>query len=538
VILDKIQFIWPEISLFAATCAVMVLGLSPSLRVRKLCSPLCGVALVAAGVLALTGPAQAPGAFPFLMPYAKAVVAGVGLLLLLVLAGTVDRDEEALIASGRIGFNPLRTNRAEFHAFFLFSLTGVMLCASADDLIWLFLALELTSLPTYIMVTVSTRGRSHEAGVKYFFLGALSAATFLYGFAMVYGGTGTTSLIEIRTHFLQHGINGVAMLGLLLSVLGVAFKIAAVPMHFYTPDVYEGAASPVAAFLAFAPKTAGFLAIILLASTAGWRFGPVADAGGVIHDGAGAGVALPEALRLMLWVMAALTMTVGNVLALLQSSVKRILAYSSIAHSGYMLVGVVAGPVGPKIVDNGLAAVLFYLLVYGVMNVGAFAVLACLERRGPGMEQVEIETVDDLRGLCRTHPALGWTMVLCALSLLGFPPLLGFLGKFPLFSSAIAAGEIPLVLVLGVNSAVAAFYYLRLVAAPLLEDPAPDIRPASPTPFVSRPLAALVSAGGVVILVAFAGSLMRFSADAARTARQDHAVVAPTETHAPHAHKP
>ena len=509
-ILDKVQYIWPEIALFIGTCVVMVLGLSPSLAIRRLCSPVCGIALAAGGVLAVLGPDTAPGLLPRLMPYAKVVVAGVGLLLLLLLAGTVDRDEEAAIAAGRARFNPLRTNRAEFHAFFLFSLTGVMLCASATDLIWLFLALELTSLPTYIMVTVSTRGKSHESGVKYFFLGALGAATFLYGFAMLYGGTGTTDLLALQHHIAAHGLNSITMLGLLLSVLGIGFKVAAAPMHFYTPDVYEGAAAPVSAFLAFAPKTAGFLAIMLIAALPGWEYGLVEGADGVIRDGFAAGASLPEALRLTLWVMAALTMTVGNVLALWQNSVKRILAYSSIAHSGYMLVGIVAGPVGDRFIDNGLAAVLFYLLAYGVMNAGTFAVLACLEREGGA----EIETVDDLRGLCRTHPALGWTMVLCSLSLLGFPPLLGFMGKLPLFTAGIAAGEIPLVIVLGVNSAIAAFYYLRLVAAPLLEDPSPASRPVNPTPFPSRPMAALISAGAVVILVGFTSFLMRESARA------------------------
>ncbi|MFM9997073.1 MAG: NADH-quinone oxidoreductase subunit N [Phycisphaerales bacterium] len=506
--IDKVHLLLPELALFAATCIVMVVGLSPSLAIRRLCAPIAGLGLIAAGILgAVTTPPTDTSVLPGLVPFAKVLVAVVGLLLLLLAAGTVDRTEERLIALGRQKFNPLRTNRAEFYAFFLFSLTGVMLCASADDLIWLFLALELTSLPTYIMVTISSgssvtgRGaRSHEAGVKYFFLGALGAATFLYGFALLYGGTGTTDLAEIRAALAGGEINGIAMTGLLIALAGVAFKIAAVPMHFYTPDVYEGASSSVAAFLAFVPKTAGFIAIILLVSLVG---------------APGDGPWLPEPVRLALWVMAALTMTVGNVLAILQTSVKRMLAYSSIAHSGYMLVGVVAGP-GDGITENGLAAVLFYLLCYGVMNMGAFAVLACLERpRGQG-EPAEIESVADLRGLCRTHPALGWTMVLCALSLLGFPPLLGFLGKFVLFSAAITRGEIVLVVVLGLNSAIAAFYYLRLVAAPLLESPDAARSTPVPTPFFSRPLAAMVSAGGVVILAIFADGLMDASGNAGR----------------------
>ncbi len=510
---DKVGDLWPEIALFISTCLVMVVGLSPNYKTRARCSLISALGLGLAGGLAIYATPVGHGLLPNLMPYAKAVVAGVGLLLLLLAEGTVDRQEEHLIATGRSVFNPLRTNRAEFYAFFLFSLTGVMLCASADDLIWLFLALELTSLPTYIMVTISQTGknaaRSQEAGVKYFFLGALGAATFLYGFALLYGGTGTTNLHQMQHFFSEQGFHGIAQAGLLIALIGVGFKIAAVPMHLYTPDVYEGAAAPVAAFLAFTPKTAGFLAIILLCSTVGWGYSD------------NPGHYLPDPVRLMLWVMAALTMTVGNVLAILQNSVKRILAYSSIAHSGYMLVGVIAGPGdGRSISGNGLGAVLFYLLCYGVMNMGCFAVLACLERRsaagGHDHQPHEIETVDDLRGLCKTHPALGWTMVLCSLSLMGFPPLLGFLGKLPLFTSIISAGDITLVIVLGLNSAIAAYYYLRLAWASYLQEPAPGVPAAHATPYFSRPLVATVCAIGVVLLVLAGDSLFRTSNDAAR----------------------
>jgi NADH-quinone oxidoreductase subunit N len=513
---DKIQEIWPELAMFAGTCIVMVMGLSPRLSIRRMCAPVAAAALALAGVLAAMTTPEGRGLLPGLMPFAKVVVSVVGLALLLLLDGTVDRTEERLIASGQ-PFNPLRTNRAEFYAFFLFSLTGVMLCASASDLIWLFLALELTSLPTYIMVTISRTGkagaRAQEAGVKYFFLGAMGAATFLFGFALLYGATGTTNLSAMKAFFSHEGgITDIALAGMLMSLLGIAFKIAAVPMHLYTPDVYEGAAAPVSAFLAFTPKTAGFISMILLCSTFGWTH---------IHGGGpGSGHSLPDLVRLLLWVMAALTMTVGNVLAILQSNVKRMLAYSSIAHSGYMLVGLIAGPgSGRSITDNGLAAVLFYLLAYGVMNMGAFAVLACLERQpGPDGEYREIETVDDLRGLCKTQPVLGWTMVICALSLLGFPPLLGFFAKVPLFTSAIAAGEVTLVIVLGINAAIAAYYYLRLVAMPLLEEPDPTLQAASRTPFVSRPFAAIVSAASVIVLVVFAGSLMQQAAKAGKPA--------------------
>jgi NADH-quinone oxidoreductase subunit N len=510
--IEKIHALWPEIALFITTCIVMVVGLSPNRAVRRLCAPISGAGLIAAGVLAALTTASTHSPLPHLALFGKVLVAGVGLLLLLLVVGTVDREYEESVAPASYGrravWDAIRSTRAEFYSFFLFSLTGLMLCAGADDLIWLFLALELTSLPTYVMVSISTsRNRSMEAGVKYFFLGAFGAAVFLYGFTLLYGGTGFTRLDAIHTELArqaaEHGhINAIALTGLILSILGVCFKIAAVPMHFYTPDVYQGASATVAAFLAFVPKTAGFFAIMLLSASVGWGEG-----------------GLPDALRLTLWVIAALTMTVGNVLAILQSSVRRILAYSSIAHSGYMLVGVIAGP-GPdstRFSSNGLAAVLFYLLCYGVMNLGAFAVLACMERRAPDGTTEDIDSIEELRGLCQTRPVLGWTMVLSSMGLLGLPPLLGFLGKVPLFTAGIAAGEIPLVIILGVNSAIAAYYYLRLAAYPLLEKPDGAAATAQPTPFPTRRLAGLLSAAGVIVLAVFGGTLGEQASLAART---------------------
>ncbi|MEQ8317177.1 MAG: NADH-quinone oxidoreductase subunit N [Phycisphaerales bacterium] len=499
---EKIALIWPEITLFITTCVVMILGLSPNKQWRSLCLPASMAGLAVAGVLAAIGMSNSPQGdtmLPNMPGFVKVVVAVVGLMLILLQSGLIDRREEALVSAGRT-FSPLRTNRAEYFSLVLFSLTGLMLCASAGDLIWLFLALELTSLPTYVMVAMSSsRGRAQEAGVKYFYLGALGAATFLYGFVMLYGGTGTLKLDVMAGIIAAEGINNITMIGLLLSIAGLAFKIAAVPMHFYTADVYQGAAAPVTAFLAFVPKTAGFVALLLICSVAGWSAG----AGG---DG------LPEAVRVMLWVMAAVTMTVGNVLAILQNSVKRMLAYSSIAHSGYMLVGVLAGPGDGTFAASGVSAVLFYLAAYGVTNTGAFAVIACLEKRAADRgEPMEVEDFDDLRGLWRREPALGVVLAIVSLSLLGFPPLLGFMAKLPLFTAGIAAGEIALVVILGVNSAIAAFYYLRLVKAAMIDDAngsadSPD-RPEHHPAYGLRFATGAISAVGVVVLAALAGQL-------------------------------
>ncbi len=551
--------LWPEIALFVTACLVMVVGLSKDRTVRGLCAPLCGLGLLVAGYLAITTSVPTATSLPFMAQYGKALAAGVGLLLLMLMSGTADRGLEALLGRGEAGtgskqpgsiqpgsiqpgsiqpgpnkgsgrFEPMRSVRAEFYSFFLFSLMGLMLCSGSHDLIFLFLALELTSLPTYVMVSLSTRrDRSMEAGVKYFFLGAMGAAMFLFGFALVYGATGSTSLSEIgfvlQSRAAETGsIGPLATIGLAMSLLGVMFKIAAVPMHFYTADVYQGASSSVTAFLAFVPKSAGFFAIMLLAGCAGWTYGP---------GGYGTGNSLPSELRTLLWTVAVLTMTVGNVLALLQTSVKRILAYSSIAHSGYMLVGVIAGPgvasavlgtgVGESsLASNGLAAVLFYLLTYGVMSVGTFSVIASLERQrtrrsGDGaadglvdglMETEEVDHIDEMRGLWKRQPLLAAVMVVCAFGLLGLPPLLGFLGKLPLFTSALGAGEITLVVILGLNSAVAACYYLRLVAVPFLDSG----EPATPgligmVPFPSRALAGVVAAV-LVIVAGLAGGML------------------------------
>ncbi|MCZ6834278.1 MAG: NADH-quinone oxidoreductase subunit N, partial [Planctomycetota bacterium] len=405
-------------------------------------------------------------------------------------------------------FDPMRAARGEFYAFMLLSLIGVMLVCNANDLIWLFLALELTSLPTYIMVAIS-RGsrRAQEAAVKYFFLGALAAAIFLYGFALLYGATGTIVLTEMREEFArqaaQGGINTLGIVGMILAILGVSFKIAAAPMHFYAPDVYEGAASPVTAFLAFVPKTSGFLALMLLLGTMGWS-GHFADG----SDG------LPREIVTTLWMLAVLTMTLGNIGALLQKSIKRMLAYSSIAHSGYMIIGLLAGP------GLGLNAILFYMLAYGLMNTGAFAVLAALERNGQ-----EIESADDLAGLRQKHPGMAIVLAICSGSLLGFPPLLGFFGKLYLFMAGVQSGHIELVVVAGLNSAISAGYYLRLVTLPFMAKPSPQAETIVRHPSSGPRIVAVLSAVLVVILPFFSSGLI----DASRSATRGYAQATTSE---------
>ncbi|MHC5113388.1 MAG: NADH-quinone oxidoreductase subunit NuoN [Planctomycetota bacterium] len=517
---DKLVLLVPELILLTGAVVLAVMGLSPRQRLREML-PAVTCAFLAAAFIAtpLVYRAETVERAGLLMPelgkFVKMAVAFIGVILAMLGVGLVDRRLEQDVQASRLPFDPLRVSRGEFFAFFLLSLTGVMLCCNAVDLIWLFLALELTSLPTYIMVAMSRSSRrAQEASVKYFFLGAMAAAVFLYGFALLYGATGTIVLAEMKERFAEQRmltgtINPIGTVGMILAILGVSFKIAAVPMHFYAADVYEGAAAPVTAFLGFVPKVAGTLALILLLGTLGWG-------GWGATGGPGDGWALlPPPILATLLMMAGLTMTLGNIGALLQKSVKRMLAYSSIAHSGYLLIGIIAGP------GLGIAAVLFYLLAYGLMNTGAFAVLAGLERQGE-----EIESVDDLAGLRQRHPVMAWSMAICAGSLLGFPPLLGFIGKLMLLVAGVQAEQIVIVVVAVINSAISAWYYLRLVGLPILAKPSARGETIVPSPATWRRVAAVICALAqlVLILPYFTGLLLHAAGH--RTAA---AAVAPAE---------
>ncbi len=355
---------------------------------------------------------------------------------------------------------PVAQERSEYFALILFSILGLHVTAAANDLVVLFFAIELVSIPTYIIIALSRENkRASEAAVKYFFLGALAAGLMVYGFSFLYGALGghTTLIGDAGQQTLSSvaaasdALSTYALIGLVLALAGCFFKVAAVPFHAYVADVYQGAASPVTGMLGFLPKFAGFIAAIKLLSIFNWQ--------------------VPDKIMWLLWILAALTMTVGNTLALLQNNVKRILAYSSIAHSGYMLIGLIVGPSlvgdqGPM--RDGLAALLFYMAIYGVMNLGAFAVLGAL-----GSKREDAETLTDIQGLSATYPGLALAMAVCCFSLMGFPPTAGMLGKVYIFSSAFAVGDshpfgYPLIIlaVIGVlNSAVGAAYYLRIIGA-------------------------------------------------------------------------
>lgn len=370
----------------------------------------------------------------------------------------------------------------EFFGLALLSIAGVMLLAISNDMIVFFLGLELAALPTYIMVAVSRPiSAAQEAGVKYFFLGAMAAALILFGFSYLYGATGTTDLWVITQEFNATRAGGRGptilthweMLGVVTLIIAFLFKLAAFPLHFYAGDVYEGAATPVTAFLSFIPKITGIVALVkILYVTGGGNF------------------FVPHQISELLWVLAVCTMTVGNILGVVQpSNIKRIFACSSIAHSGYMLAAIAAltgcgGKMGLE--ESALLAVLFYLLAYGLMNIGAFGVLILLPSR-KDISTTSAETFDDLAGMGHRYPGLGIVMTISCLSLIGIPLTMGFVGKVLIIRPALSVGMYWLVIFIIVNAAISATYYLRIIGAMYLR-PEPTARPSFAGPETSEQL--------------------------------------------------
>jgi NADH-quinone oxidoreductase subunit N len=336
----------------------------------------------------------------------------------------------------------LHINHGEYYALLLLATGGMFVLVSSVDLMTVFLGVELTTIPIYALAGFNRRKlRSNESALKYFLLGAFTSAILLYGMALLYGATGHTDFAGISRGFAAGG--ALSLAGLALVIAGLAFKIAAVPFHQWAPDVYEGAPTSVTAFMAVTVKTAAFVVLL--------RF---------------LVIALPEMgdrLGVLLQVLAALTMLVGNVMAVIQTNVKRMLAYSSIAHAGYILVAFATGT------PEAWTAVLFYLFVYVFMVLGTFCVVIALTQGGR-----EWEDVDDFSGLAAQRPALAALMTLFLLSLAGIPGTAGFMAKFYLFVAAVNADQIVLVLILVATSVVSVFYYLRLPIAMYMREPRHD----------------------------------------------------------------
>lgn len=335
----------------------------------------------------------------------------------------------------------------EYYVLLLFASAGMMFMVSANHLLVLFMGLETLSISIYVLAGVRrTDPRSKESALKYLLLGAFASGIFLYGAALLYGAAGSLSLPGLAKYFHGGPVSLTAKVGMGLLLVGFGFKIAAVPFHMWTPDVYEGAPTPITAYMSVGVKAAAFAAFVR-----------------VFFESL---VPLQVNWAAMLWVLSVITMIVGNIAALRQENIKRMLAYSSIAHAGYILIGMVVGR------EAGLSAMLYYLLAYTFTNVGAFGVVALVGRKGEANTMI-----DDYRGLAKVHPLLALTMSVFLFSLAGIPPTAGFVGKFTIFMAAIESGYIWLVIVGVLTSAASVFYYFRVVMKMYME--APEVEPES-----------------------------------------------------------
>ena len=499
--IETLALLTPEIVLAATAVLVYVGGAFVDARSTFSWIAAGGI-IVAAAALWTTTAAAAPGgpvAADQLAYYGRWLALAVGILFVLM-------TSRGLSTPGT----------SEYVGSLLLVTVGMMLVAGASELVLLFLALELVSIPTYILLYLGRRdAASQEAAAKYFFLSILASALLLYGFSFLYGAAGSTDLGAIAA-VLRADDPGFfdprAKVALVLIFAALAFKIAAVPFHFYAPDVYQGTTNPNAGLLAVVPKIAGVLALLRLVV-----------------------IAMPEpGLEVCAWriamVLAVLTMTLGNVMALWQDNIRRLLAYSSIAHAGYMLVGLsvglytrnfAAGPDAPASF-NGIGAMLFYLCVYALGSIGAFSVLVYL-----GRDDKQIDGVDELAGLGRTCPIAAAAMAVFMFSLAGIPPLAGFWGKFTIFASALTVdiSGVPgtyvrpwfvgLAVIGMLNAAIAAAYYLRVIGVMYFRLPlaTPKIRPDAGARFTMVFCALLTIAVGF-----FPAPLIRESDEASPTA--------------------
>jgi NADH-quinone oxidoreductase subunit N len=462
------------------------------------------VVLLSAGVasigLWLYGPEQLP-ALQAVAPWLLIDRFSLLFFVILSLGGTLS----ALLAGGYLPEH--RMDRGEFYPLVLLATLGAMALAAAGDMLTIFIGLETMSLGVYAMAAFRrTSPRSVEAALKYFLLGSFAAALLLYGGALLYGATGHTDLVGIgaqlsNTDFrlpqlanptpqdtalvaYQNALP-LVIVSVVLIVAGLAFKVSAVPFHMWTPDAYEGAPTPATTYMAVAVKTAAFAMLLRIMLTA------FADP----HT-ASWGTGWPPVVA----TLAVATMTIGNVIAGRQDSVKRMLAYSSIAHAGYMLVGVVAATTMPKEAE---ASIIFYLLVYTASTVGAFGALILCGSRG-----AEAVHYEDLAGLGKRHPAIALAFSLFLLSLTGLPPLAGFFGKFYLFKVAIDSGFVLLAVLGLINSVIAAYYYLRVMVFMYMKDPQPGAPIAKPMKSGYVFAALLVSALLVLVLGVLPGDVL------------------------------
>lgn len=378
----------------------------------------------------------------------------------------------------------------EYYFLVLCATLGMMVMAAGIDLITIFIGLETMAVSFYVLVGfIRPNRRSNEAAIKYFLLGAFSLGILLYGMSLLYGLTGSTQLRAIATSLFADDAGLLLPLAVMLLVAGVGFKIAAVPFHMWAPDVYEGAPTPITAYLSVGSNAASFAMLlrIFIEALPAFRV-----------DGLGTVWGQPLGWGDFFYVLAIVTMTVGNVAALTQNNLKRMLAYSSIAHAGYILIGVVAGT------TRGVTAALVYMMVYALMQLGAFAVVVMLRRKDVIGDQLK-----DLSGLYTTHPGAAVAMLVFMLSLGGIPPTAGFMGKLWIFGAAIDAGYVWLAVIGVLNSAVSLYYYVRVVVFMWISAPEEDSVPLQISPAIATVLALMVL--GTIVFGVYPEALFDFA---------------------------
>jgi len=372
--------------------------------------------------------------------------------------------------------------QGEYYALVLFATAGMMFMASTRELISIYISLELTSITLYILAaSIKNDAKSGESGLKYMLLGALSSAGLLYGMALIYGSTGTTVLNDVAAAISQRGVTAAVVLGLVFLAAGFGFKISAVPFHMWAPDVYEGAPTPVTAFLAVASKAAGFAVVMRVFATG---LGP---AHGI----------WPSVFA----VLAAVTMTLGNVVALRQDNIKRMLAYSSIAHAGYMAMGVASAT------TSASSGIMLYLAAYALTNIGAFVAIIAFSNR------LQSDDINDYAGLFRRAPLVSIGLALCLLSLAGIPPMAGFISKVYLFLAAYEAGLAWLVVLGLFNSAISMYYYVRVVRVMFLKEPSARESLATSA---NLGVALFVSVAGLLVLGIYPSPVLQAATQAAQ----------------------
>ncbi len=471
----NLSVIGPEIIIFITALIVLVIGLFPNIRKWAFPVAFLGLILSFYDIYYLWNRNR--------VGFDGAVLADNFALMfdLIFLIGTL----LTLLLSGNL-INQYSRTAGEYLSLILFATVGMMLMASSSDLLIIFLGLETLSISLYILAAFRRdRPDSLEAGLKYFLLGAFTTGFLLYGIALVYGATGTTNIYLILNNITRGTIETGSLfyIGIILIIVGLGFKAAVVPFHMWVPDVYEGSATPVTAFMSAGVKGATFAVLLRIFIS---RFSPI-------------GSQLVEILE----ILAILTMTVGNVIALVQDNIKRMLAYSSIAHAGYILIGFTALSLKSEI---AVISIMYYIMIYTFMNIGAFGVVIYLEK-----SKEEILKISDYAGLGFKKPFAAMSMTLFMLSLAGIPPTAGFMGKFYIFNSAVQSGLIGLTVIGVLNAVISVYYYLKIIVFMYMKKAELDFSYLTSKPVTSFSI--LISVAGVIYLGIFPQSFINLLND-------------------------